>query len=290
MSDKEKKFVEEPQKKYRTLEEMRESQEKYMNRHRGGDGNNQPLTEEQKAYYRKIEAANQSQADYSINSLIASITNQPKKRNIIPYPVAISDCHLLFKEIIARELSTNQRQFIDENDNREKFTELIKYFSGNPSKLNPNKGIYLYGPVGRGKTLIMQSIMIMCNTIEKKLEAAALNYTTQKFYLKNAKTIVNELAENKKHETLKRYYTGILCIDDLGAEEGYKLYGNDLNVVGDIIIERYQRYQQSGQLTHATSNTMPEEWKAKYGDRVDSRLHEMFNVVKLLGEDKRKLS
>lgn len=274
----------------RTLEQMRESEKKYRQRHQGEDGPREPLTEEQKEYSRKITASIEAESDFSLSGLMACAFRQSKQKIIIPYEVPIEDSKKLFIAIMERELSVNNQQFIIENANKDKLSELVKYFTGHETKLNPNKGIYLYGPVGRGKTLIMQSLMVMCSTIENKLAGAGKRYTEHRFQIRNAKSIVNELAENRKPEAMKRYYSGAWCIDDLGAEDSYKLYGNELNVVGDIIIERYQRYQQSGLLTHATSNVMPEEWRTKYGDRVESRLHEMFNVVKLLGDDKRKKS
>lgn len=282
------KKIEEQLTGHRTLEQMNESRDKYLKRKRGEDKPQEPLTEEQKEYNRKLAASMKAESDYSLTGLMASIFGQQKQRKVIPYPLKVEDAKRLFTAIMQRELSVNEKEFVVESINAEIFGELVKYFTGNESKLNANKGIYLYGPVGRGKTLIMQSLMVMCAAIEKKLEAAGEKYSSQKFQIINAKSIVNELAQNKKPEAMKRYYSGVWCIDDFGAEDGYKLYGNDLNVVGDIIIERYQKYQQSGLLTHATSNIMPEEWKQKYGDRVESRLHEMFNVVKLLGEDKRK--
>lgn len=284
----EKTEVKEETKHYRTLEEMKASEERYRNRKFGKDKPQEPPTEEQKEYNRKIKAAIEAERDYSLTGLLATVFGNQKKREVIPYPLKFEDAKQLFTAIMQRELSVNGKEFVVESENREKFSELVKYFTGHESKLNPNKGVYLYGPVGRGKTLIMQSLMVMCAAVEKKLEAAGERYSSNRFQIVNAKSIVNELAANKKPEVMKRYYSGVWCIDDFGAEDGYKLYGNDLNVVGDIIVERYQRYQQSGLLTHATSNIMPEEWKAKYGDRVESRLHEMFNVVKLLGEDKRK--
>jgi DNA replication protein DnaC len=207
---------------------------------------------------------------------------------VVPYGIRFIDAKMLFEKIIQQQLSAIGKTYKVEAENYEKIDELIKYFIGEPGKLNPNKGVYLYGAVGRGKTRVMEAIMVMCNTIEKRLEANDMQFTSRKFQLKNAKSIVVELGESKSAQTIKKYYTGPLCIDDMGSEDSFKLWGNDMNVVGDIVVERYQRYQQSGLLTHATSNTLPTEWTKKYGERVESRLNEMFNVVVLLGQDKRK--
>lgn len=268
----------------RTLEEMKASRERYFQK-KNGTKNQSNVSED---YLKKLSESRKRDTDISLQGLISGIIVQPKKRIVEPYPIEISTIKKFFTLIIERELSVNHRQlFVDEN-NEPITDQLVRYFSGNEANLNPNKGIYLYGPVGRGKTLIMQSLMVMCSDIEKKLDAVGDRYTNRKFRIVNSKSIVNEIAATSKPEAMKKYYSGVICIDDLGAEDSYKLYGNDMNVVGDIIIERYQRYQQAGLITHATSNITPDEWRIKYGERVESRMYEMFNMVKLLGEDKRK--
>lgn len=271
-------------KSQRTLEEMKASRERYFQK-KNGNAKESTISE---TYLKEIAESRKRNTDISLEGLLSGIIAQPKKRIVEPYPIEISTIKKFFNMIIERELSVNHRQlFVDEN-NEPITDQLVRYFSGNEVNLNPNKGIYLYGPVGRGKTLIMKSLMIMCAEIERKLDAIGDRYTNQKFKIVNSKSIVNEIAATSKPEAMKKYYSGVICIDDLGAEDSYKLYGNDMNVVGDIIIERYQRYQQSGLITHATSNITPDEWRIKYGERVESRMHEVFNVVRLLGEDKRK--
>jgi DNA replication protein DnaC len=271
-----------------TLEELRERQNNFQKRRRETKERTEPLTEHEKRYREKLKQSEAAQMDYSLSGLLAAVNSKPKGRKVIPYQIQMEDAKKLMVAIMERELSVNNQAFVVEPGNKPKLAELVCYFTGNANKLNPSKGIYLYGPVGRGKTLIMQSLAQMCLLVEQKMEAAGIYFTCNRFQIKNAKSIVAELAENKKPEVMKKYYSGVWCIDDLGAEDSYKLFGNEMNVVGDIIIERYQRYQQSGLLTHATSNVDPKDWKDKYGDRVASRMSEMFNPVLLVGEDKRK--
>lgn len=271
-----------------TLEELRERQNNFQKRRRETKERTEPLTDYEKQYREKLKQSEAAQMDYSLSGLLAAVNSKSKGRKVIPYQIQMEDAKKLMVAIMERELSVNNQAFVVEPGNKPKLAELVCYFTGNASKLNPSKGIYLYGPVGRGKTLIMQSLAQMCSLVEHKMEAAGIYFTSHRFQIKNAKSIVAELAENKKPEVMKKYYSGVWCIDDLGAEDSYKLFGNEMNVVGDIIIERYQRYQQSGLLTHATSNVDPKDWKDKYGDRVASRMSEMFNPVLLVGDDKRK--
>lgn len=278
-----------PVKKERTLEDLRNSANCYRESKLARVTKKNEPTEEGKAYIQKLKQSDAVNRDLGIESMLAEIMGVKRPGSVVvPYGIRFIDAKMLFEKIIQQQLSAIGKTYKVEAENYEKIDELIKYFIGEPGKLNPNKGVYLYGAVGRGKTRVMEAIMVMCNTIEKRLEANDMQFTSRKFQLKNAKSIVVELGESKSAQTIKKYYTGPLCIDDMGSEDSFKLWGNDMNVVGDIVVERYQRYQQSGLLTHATSNTLPTEWTKKYGERVESRLNEMFNVVVLLGQDKRK--
>ncbi len=254
---------------------------KFANR---GNSSQQELTDFQKSYFAEV---NRDDRSYSFDSILSDIQRGGVKKKFAPYPhLELIEGKKLFKACIERETG---KLFLIEPENRLKYEQLVKYFLGIEQEgISLNKGIYLFGAVGRGKTMIMNALRLMCSIIEHRLDNAGLEFTRRSFIVKNAKTIVGELAESKSAAVMKRYYSDVYCIDDLGTEEQFKHYGNDIDVVGDIIIERYQRYQQTGQITHATSNILPSEWKDKYGDRVESRMKEMFNCIILLGADKRK--
>lgn len=71
------------------------------------------------------------------------------------------------------------------------------------------------------------------------------------------------------------------CFDDLGTEYNAKFYGNEANVMADIIHERYELFKTEGLITHFTTNLLRSEMKEKYGDRILSRLEEMCNFITL---------
>ena len=69
------------------------------------------------------------------------------------------------------------------------------------------------------------------------------------------------------------------CFDDLGVEHVGRYYGKDCNVMGEILISRYDIFKQKGIKTHITTNLNADELQEKYGERVRSRMREMFNLI-----------
>lgn len=78
-----------------------------------------------------------------------------------------------------------------------------------------------------------------------------------------------------------------LCIDDVGSENIKNNFGNIANVIGDLIEQRYEK-KLTGELLHATTNMGKEELTSYYGERVVSRMREIFNWIVWEGKDRRK--
>lgn len=71
----------------------------------------------------------------------------------------------------------------------------------------------------------------------------------------------------------------IYCFDDLGIEQNMKHFGNESNVMAEILLSRYDLLRYRGIITHATTNLNANELEKLYGNRVRSRLREMFNLI-----------
>jgi energy-coupling factor transporter ATP-binding protein EcfA2 len=177
---------------------------------------------------------------------------------------------------------------IDDTDH-ELIFKLVIYFMGNKEeaarlKLDLTKGILLTGPIGCGKTSLM-NLMRFVPPPERN------------HFMKTCRDVSFEFIQ-EGYEVIWRYsrlsfnntHPKIYCFDDLGTEQNLKYFGNECNVMGEILLSRYEFFIAQGMITHLTTNLSATELESIYGNRIRSRLREMFNLVSFHAKisDKRK--
>lgn len=139
------------------------------------------------------------------------------------------------------------------------------------------KGLYIYGPVGTGKTHIAFAI--------KKGWDSHARYKSD-FW--NTSELLQEIKDDydrgqydKTHVYTKMMeFEGLIFLDDIGCEK-----------ISEWVLERFyliinRRYNDMLPIIF-TSNLSIEDLAAKVGDRIASRIVEMCDIIKLDGEDKR---
>ncbi|CCG53587.1 Protein of unknown function [Flavobacterium indicum GPTSA100-9 = DSM 17447] len=157
-------------------------------------------------------------------------------------------------------------------------TKLVAYFLKDETKSNEfgldlTKGVLLSGPVGCGKT----TLMTLMKYIAKQ---------NNRFYLKTCRDISFEFIK-EGYEIIHRYSRGSYsqteyknyCFDDLGVEQNLKYYGNECNVMAEIILSRYDLFIARKVITHLTTNLSASEIETAYGNRIRSRLRGMLNLI-----------
>jgi len=158
-----------------------------------------------------------------------------------------------------------------------KYEDIPKVVLGKLKKaLNANKGLYLWGECGTGKTHIAYAIMRRC--IENRRSA--------KMY--NSPEMFDMIREyygrsfDYRDDELRRLvdFDGLLIIDDIGAEKPTDWVAETFYKIVNV---RYEKMLT----TIFTSNLSLDKLAEKIGDRVPSRIVEMCEVVKLEGDDKR---
>lgn len=146
--------------------------------------------------------------------------------------------------------------FIKDRDSCEKFG------------IDIEKGLLISGPVGCGKTSLMKLLRHMVPH-QRPYEMIPCRNVVFGF---------NHLG----YKTIEDYgNSSFFCFDDLGVEPPGRFYGKDCNVMGEVLLSRYELYLDTQRKikTHATTNLNAQELEERYGNRVRSRMRELFNLV-----------
>lgn len=153
-----------------------------------------------------------------------------------------------------------------------------QYFAGDPSCPFPlHKGIILSGSVGTGKTTLFRAFDLTHRYHDMDFLLSEKNVSP--FIIKSCRSIARNYADKKDGgiESLKPYYVKNRMFDDFGAENPSSHYGYRLDVMNEIIQERYDNRYKSR--TYFTTNLTYEQINKTYDVRASSRLDEMCNWI-----------
>lgn len=159
---------------------------------------------------------------------------------------------------------------------------LALYFANDPrfeeegnGKLE--KGIFLSGNVGTGKTLLMQAFRLNQKASYSLLSCIDISVRYMTEGLENFYRYFGEPDQSRGN-----------CFDDFGSESiSVKYMGNELNCMEQIILSRYYK-KIPFHFSHFTSNLDADAVERLYGLRIRSRLREMCNFIVIDGNDRRK--
>lgn len=187
-------------------------------------------------------------------------------------------------------------EFVIDVNNRFLYENFVKWLCGDETmqaldintkkvtKGKMNKGIYIAGPTGTGKSVCMEVMRAFAYSQKFNIQ-----YGDLKRYIMwsnmTAKRIVTEFVKTSSiHEFANMH---ILCIDDLGSEPTEAVsMGNRMNVLQNVIEERGEH---ANFLTLITSNyPLPHaKLNSLYGERTTQRLQAMCNYFELTGKSRR---
>lgn len=191
----------------------------------------------------------------------------------------------LFIEIGKNVVGQN---FKVEKEHAEIITNLLRYFTGNKGAYNLDKGIYLHGPFGVGKTTIFRIMRSLLAHIAVT-DPYGKRINPNGFLITSIENIIETYKNdgNLEYFGYRRETTPIhICINEFGKKVNDKIYGTDANdIINSLFMIRYELFQ-FGKVTHVTSNFHPKQIQIE--SIIIDRMIEMFNFIELKGNSLRK--
>lgn len=169
------------------------------------------------------------------------------------------------KELKSKFKATSNQEFL--------ITQLHKHFIGNQDfKGDLQKGIFLYGVNGTGKSVILMAYCNMFKHFGKNIDI---------------RRAIDLGLIIKNRDALNAFTRKPLLIDDIGYETSEASdYKATIKPMANLLFTRYD----TGAWTFATGQVpiKSKPYLDKYGKAVVSRMNSMFNGFELQGEDLRK--
>lgn len=176
-----------------------------------------------------------------------------------------------------------KREFVLDEYSEPLINLLCMYFTNSPNferteeNYSLHKGILLHGDVGTGKSSIMSCFRK--NPKQSYRVMPCLDVAVE--FSKNGYEAMTPFSRGAKNPAAREYWNQSFfswCFDDLGVDSEKKHFGNESNVMADLIQMVYDSRRLSGKV-HFTTNLSADQIKNVYGSRVASRLREMVNII-----------
>jgi len=156
--------------------------------------------------------------------------------------------------------------------------KLIAYFLKDEQacdqfNIDLEKGILLTGPIGCGKTSLMHLMKHLTPSEHKFIVKPCRDISFE--FIQDGYQIIHKYSTGKLYQSEPRTY----CFDDLGTENNLKYFGNECNVMAEILLSRYDLFISKKLQTHITTNLSASEIESQYGNRIRSRLRSMLNLI-----------
>lgn len=137
------------------------------------------------------------------------------------------------------------------------------------------KGILLAGPIGVGKTSLMNTIRFLQKPASRHIIKSCRDISFE--FIKEGYQIIHKYSHLSYVPNKGSPIT--YCFDDLGSEQNLKYFGNNCNIMAEILLSRYDLFISKKLQTHITTNLSANEIEDLYGNRLRSRMREMFNLI-----------
>jgi len=189
---------------------------------------------------------------YDFDKCIESIEATGRKLYHPDFMVIAEDYEIIYKLLV---------YFLHDNAGADKFN------------ISFRKGILLTGPVGCGKTTLMSILKLFQEPNERFIMKPCRDISFE--FIREGYSVIHKYSKQSFKYDIPRSF----CFDDLGTENSLKYYGNECNVMAEVLLSRYDLFVSHHMLTHITTNLNSSEIEEIYGTRIRSRLREQFNLI-----------
>jgi len=201
----------------------------------------------------------------------------PEKKKQMTY----DEARIVLYKIYHHQLKGRKAEFT--KDQSLIIKNALKYFVNDESSIyDLNKGLYVFGDYGRGKTLMNKCLFTLCKYIERDNIQSLYKFYEYEQLVHDAKdtgssTFIRKLGKN-------------VFIDDIGyqGQSMINIYGNKEDFVTSIIKVRHSRFMRGGHKTYFTSNLTIDQIKEYHSEGTSGRIEEMCNVIFFDGKSLRK--
>ena len=278
-----------------TNDELKQQQDDFKNRRVKNSDN---YSEVGKKYMEYLFP--KKQVGDSLTQTLKSIeTDLSRPNRVVQQEMAFDKAKVIWWKIFTIELNKEGVEFVANENEVETMKNLLKYFIGDPSsKYDLNRGICLVGATGCGKTFLMDSFRIFCKQTNN----------SRAFKRRECMEIKDEIALTKgsrnqsPESVMKKYHHDHYFFDDLGAEPvPFNFFGEKMAFMEQILTRRDRNFRKGNCITHLTTNLIPHDYTGadgkpvvdeiikNYGNRIRSRMAQMYNFILWNGLDKRTL-
>lgn len=206
--------------------------------------------------------------------------SQNDMENTKPYPRIDIAAYKRWFMYIAKQVTKGAFQIDDRN--RDLVNDLFLYFHFQKGRLDLRKGLWLEGPVGTGKSTLMQVFSQYLKSLQMGFRVYICSQVTTDY------SLTGDLSRYLDNAGWSSSGPVPMCFDELGREPlPAKYYGTELNVMQHILHIRYSYWQIAGLRTFVTTNANGNDIERLYGDFIRDRRKEMFNIIPVTGDSRR---
>lgn len=220
------------------------------------------------------------QINKKINQIIQPVNSTPTTPKTLASPY---DYNKVFDFLIKKGKQDFGLHFNLMESDKATIIKLLAYFLKDEficdkHQIQLKKGILLSGPVGCGKTTLMQLMKYFNNQNQSTFIVKSCREISFEF-IKEGYDVIQRYTKQSYYRNGNTELPKHYCFDDLGTENNLKYYGNECNIMAEILLSRYDLFVSRKLITHLTTNLSASEIEASYGNRIRSRMRELFNLI-----------